>query len=201
MHIEVALGGPYQVDNAAMAVMAYVEVSRHREAAGQGALPEPIMVADALATVPWPARCEWLASEPPVVIDGAHNEAGLTALANMLAERSANWQVVMAIRDNRSAEPLIRAIAPATTCFWFPRMEATTLHPASHLAAVAAAVAPAANVAVTSKANCLRGALAESVPGAGVAITGSLYGVGEWLQSGMLHSPRLKSWLDGPEVE
>ncbi len=198
MHVEVGLGGPYQVDNAALAVMAYVEVSRHREAEGQGALPEPMLVADALATVPWPARCEWLSAQPPVVLDGGHNESGLTALANLLELRSKRWQVILAIRDNRSAEPLMRALAPIVECFWLPHMDAANLHPAAHLAEVAGAVAPRANVAVASKPTCLRGALAESAPGAGVAITGSLYGLGEWLQSGLIQSPRLKRWLDGP---
>ena len=198
LHIEVSLGGTWQLDNAALAVMAYIEVARHRAAKGQGQLPEPVLVAPALAQVPWPVRCEWVSSDPPVVLDGAHNIAGLTALAAMLGQRSRRWQVLLAIRNNRSAEPLIQALAPMVDCFWLPRMDADTLHLAGHLAELVDRFAPAANVAVGSKADCLRGALSESAPGAGVAVTGSLYGLGEWLQSGLLTSPRLQRWLDGP---
>lgn len=198
LHVEVSLGGTWQVENAALAVMAYIEVARHRSAQGQGELPEPVHVVPALAEVPWPVRCEWIAEAPPVVLDGAHNIAGLTALAEMLAQRSKRWQVVLAIRNNRSAEPLIKALAPVTDCFWLPRMSADTLHLASHLAGVVHRHARAAGVAVGSKRACLQGALTESPPGAGVAVTGSLYGLGEWLQSGLLISPRLQRWLDGP---
>lgn len=197
LHVEVALPGAHQIENAALAVMAFVEFDRWRQSQGLPGLPHIAEVAPALTAVVWPCRAEWISQTPPVVLDGAHNEDGMKALTALLGARSKRWQVVLAVRDNRNPEPLLRALAPITECLWLPRMEATNLHRPEALAAVAETAARGPNLAVGSREVCLRGALTECGRGAGVVLTGSLYGLGEWLGSGMVQSPRLRRWLDG----
>ncbi len=74
----VPLYGAHQGDNAAIAVAA-VE-------AFFGAPLDEAVVAEALSSVQVPGRLEILGRRPLVVLDGAHNPAGATALGEALAE-------------------------------------------------------------------------------------------------------------------
>ena len=197
LHIEVNLAGRHQVDNAALAVMAYIEYSRHLSTGTGSSLPGLIEVVPALSKVPWPVRGEWISRSPAVVLDAAHNEAGLRSLVEMLASSSRRWQVIVSVSHPRDPGEMLRSLAPIAECIWIPRMEAGRLLPASEVARAAQVAAPQVNIAVGSKSRCLYGALAEVVSGGGVAVTGSIYAMGEWLQSGLLESDRLDRWLNG----
>lgn len=190
LEIEVALPGSHQLENAALAVMAYQGVAEWREQQGQP-LADIEEVIAALAESDWPCRAEVIATEPTVVLDAAHNPAGIGALAALLAQRGNRWQVVLAVRKDRVAADLVRALAPVAAGFWLPRMAGETLLDAHELARVVDAVAPGAQVAVASAERCLAQARIEAIPGCGVAITGSQHALGEWLQSGVIVSPRL----------
>ncbi len=193
LHVEVALHGLHQLDNAAAAVLAYQEV----RAAWPSPLPEPVEVAWVLAELPWPARLEVVSTEPLVVLDGAHNPAGMRALANTLKSRSDRWHVLLSVRDNRDAEALVRELGPVAESFWLPRMVSERLQDAHALARVVDACASHANTAVGGAAACLREAKREAHRSAGVVLTGSLYGIGEWLGAGVIRSPRLERWVGG----
>ena len=197
LEVEIALPGRHQLDNAALAVLAYQAVAAWWTA-HRAALADVEAVIGALATSDWPCRAEVIDQQPTVVLDAAHNPAGIAALTALLAAHGPQWQVVLAVRKDRVAADLVRALAPVTAGFWLPRMQGETLLPAPELARVIDAVAPAAGVAVSSLERCLAGARQESVPGCGVAITGSQHALGEWLQSGVLHSPRLATLLGQP---
>jgi len=74
----VALHGAHQGENAAIAV-----------AAAEAALGEPVAgeaVAAGLATVSSPGRLEAVARDPLVLLDGAHNPAGINALRDAITE-------------------------------------------------------------------------------------------------------------------
>ena len=73
-----ALNGPHQARNAALAVAA-VEAFFDRQ------LPDDV-VCQAFELVTMAARLEVLGRSPLVILDGAHNVAGATALAQALAE-------------------------------------------------------------------------------------------------------------------
>lgn len=74
--------GDYQVDNAALALAAYLEYHR------QSGLPVAARdVKSALAHVQWPGRFERLNDDPLIMIDGAHNEPAVTELAATIRER------------------------------------------------------------------------------------------------------------------
>jgi dihydrofolate synthase/folylpolyglutamate synthase len=154
-------------------------------------------VVAALASVDWPLRAEVLQASPLLLADAAHNPSGMKALAAMLGEHGRGWQVMLAVRKDRDAAELIRTLAPWTACFWLPRCAGETLRAADELAAVVDQVAPACLAAVGSAGRCLQQALREADRGPGVVVTGSQHALGEWLQSKILHSPRLERRLAG----
>ena len=194
LDVELALPGAHQLENAALALLAYQGVAEWFEQAGRD-LPGIDEVIAALADSDWPCRAEIVAHEPTVVLDAAHNPAGIAALAALLAQRGNRWQILLAVRKDRVAADLVRALAPVAAGFWLPRMAGETLLDAAELAQVVDAVAPGAQVAVASAERCLAQARVEAVPGCGVAVTGSQHALGEWLQAGVLVSPRLNARL------
>jgi len=194
LHVDVSLAGEHQVENAALALLAYQEA---REIlAGKGVvLPEPLETAYALGEVDWPCRAEVVGEDPLMIVDAAHNESGANALVQLLQTRGRQWQVVLAMRNNRRAEDFVRALAPIAHTFWIPRMESKALHAASHLADTVNAVAPAAAVAVGPAERCMGFARRSSIKGSGVVVTGSIYGIGELLHRDLIRSARLEAWL------
>ncbi|MDR0621613.1 MAG: bifunctional folylpolyglutamate synthase/dihydrofolate synthase [Deltaproteobacteria bacterium] len=86
-NVKVALSGPYQDDNAAMA-LALAETLE-----SLGYRLDPFTMARGLETVKWPGRAETFSpgawppggsSAAPLLLDGAHNPAGAAALAEHL---------------------------------------------------------------------------------------------------------------------
>lgn len=195
LHVELALAGLHQLENAAAAVLGYVALDEQLRQRGLPALPPPVEVVWALGSVDWPARAEILAERPLVVLDGAHNPDGVAALVELLSARGNRWQTVLSMRSNRDPEEVIRALAPITETFFLPRLVGPTLRPARALADEIERIAPQAAVAVGPPAACLQAAVSEASPLGGVVVTGSLHGVGEWLGSGLLESARLTRWL------
>ncbi len=194
LDVEIALPGAHQLENAGLAVLAYQGVTEWYEAQGRE-LADIDEVLGALAHSDWPCRAEVISNDPTVVLDAAHNPAGIAALAALLAERGNRWQIVLAVRKDRVAADIVRALAPVASGFWLPRMAGETLLDAAELAAVVDAVAPGAQVAVANMTRCLAQAQTEAVAGCGVAITGSQHALGEWLQAGTIASPRLNHRL------
>ena len=195
LELALALPGRHQFDNAALAVMAYVAFSEWWLPMTGHALAAVEDVVHSLATVDWPLRAEIVQEAPLLLVDAAHNPSGMAALAAMLGEHGRGWQVMLAVRKDRDAAELIRTLAPWTACFWLARCQGETLRPADELAVLVDRVAPACLVAVGSPQRCLTQALREADRGPGVVVTGSQHALGEWLQAGVLRSPRLERRL------
>ncbi len=193
--IELSLPGAHQLDNAALAALAYLAFAEWWLGMHSKSLPPLDEVTPALAEVAWPLRAEILGTEPLVVADAAHNPSGIAAFAEWLGARGRGWQIMLAVRNDRDAEQLLRHLAPVTACFWLPRCTGTTLRTAEELAELVDRVAPACAVAVGSAHKCLEQARREVGKGPGVAITGSQHALGEWLKTGVLASPQLNRRL------
>lgn len=198
IEVELALPGRHQMDNAALAILAYRAFAEWWQQQHGQTLPPPDEVVPALAELDWPCRAEVIESEPTVVLDAAHNPAGIEALANLLAERGRQWQVVLAVRQDRDAADVVRGLAPIAHTFWLPRMTGPTLRDAEELSLVVDAIAPGASVAVSSPARCVQQARREAGRQGGVVLTGSQHALGEWLGQGVVHSPRLARRLGLP---
>lgn len=75
------LEGEHQLDNLAQAVAGAMQLRK------QGVTITDAAIRTAGATVVWPGRLEWCGSSRQVLLDVSHNRAGITCLANYLAEQ------------------------------------------------------------------------------------------------------------------
>jgi len=186
------LPGAHQADNAALAMAAYTALAEERS----DLLLRPLAgVAPALLDVPWPLRLEVLDSKPLLVADGAHNAAGAERLARSLGEARPAWHVLLSVPKNRDPVLVVEELEPVARAFWIPRLENDRLWSASDLGDCVSAIARGADLAVGPPEACLSTALELSDRWDGVCVTGSLHALGEWVQRGLLHSPRLDAWL------
>jgi len=191
MDLELALAGRHQAENAALALLAYQAVAQQ----WPSGLLDLDEIAVHLAVLDWPCRAEVTQTQPLVLLDAAHNPAGIEALVGLLRERGKTWQVLLAVRKDRDAAEIVRILAPIAAAFWLPRMQGPTLLDAVALSEIVDAVAPAAGVAVASVQRCLAEAVREVGKGPGVVVTGSQHALGEWLGQGAVKSPRLEHRL------
>jgi dihydrofolate synthase/folylpolyglutamate synthase len=81
--------------------------------------------ASVAADIEIPGRLEWVAGDPPVLLDAAHNPDGAHALAEALSEVAAGRPVIacLAILADKDARAIIEALAPAlerTVCTELP---------------------------------------------------------------------------------
>jgi dihydrofolate synthase/folylpolyglutamate synthase len=191
LDVELALAGRHQMDNAVLAILAYRSFAQWWQQDRGETLADVDEVVPALAELDWPCRAEVIEVDPTVVLDAAHNPAGVEALAQLLSERGRQWQVILAVRKDRDATEVVRALAPIAHTFWLPRMTGPTLMDAEELSLVVDEIAPGASVAVSSAARCVTQARREVGKIGGVVLTGSQHALGEWLGLGSVQSPRL----------
>ena len=175
-----ALAGAHQIDNAALAIAAAVELD----------LPEAA-IADGLKAVRWPARLQRIsagpygeaarAAEAELWLDGGHNPHAAKALAAFLAERQARaprpLALICGMLSNKDAGGFFAALKDSQATVFTVGFDGAAAEPAA-LAAVARGHGLAATpVGLVGEALDLALRL-----GAGrIAICGSLYLAGEVL--------------------
>lgn len=105
------LRGPHQRQNAAVAVACLELLSRRGLAVPEAALRQ------GLAGARWPGRLEELGGSPPVLLDGAHNPAGVQVLLEGLRSLYAGRRVhcVFGVVADKDRGPMLRALLPACT--------------------------------------------------------------------------------------
>ncbi|MGJ3205661.1 bifunctional folylpolyglutamate synthase/dihydrofolate synthase [Geobacillus thermoleovorans] len=124
--LRIQMPGAHQVDNAAVAVMA-AELLR----LGYSFLIEPEHIADGLATAAWPGRFERVSGKPLIILDGAHNEAGIRALVETVRAHYPDKRVhvLFAALTDKPLERMIQLLDELAdtitfTTFDFPRAAA-----------------------------------------------------------------------------
>ncbi|VXC11744.1 folylpolyglutamate synthase/dihydrofolate synthase family protein [Brevundimonas sp. G8] len=175
-----ALAGAHQIDNAALAVAAAVELD----------LPETA-IAEGLKAVRWPARLQRIsagpygeaarAAEAELWLDGGHNPHAAKALAAFLAERQARaprpLALICGMLSNKDAGGFFAALKDSQATVFTVGFDGAAADPAA-LAAVARghglAATPAGSVSEALE-------LALRLGAGRVAICGSLYLAGEVL--------------------
>ena len=168
-----ALHGPHQGDNAAVALAA-AEAFFHRPLA-------PDVVAQAFASVRTPGRFEVVARDPLVVLDGAHNPDGANAVADALAEGFAvpgeRWLVIgtLAGRDPAALLAALRVGEASTVVCCTPASPRAL--PAADLAREVESFGVRA-VVVPEVSEALGHALDSAGADDAVLVVGSLYTVG-----------------------
>ncbi len=166
LQIQCPLAGEHQVSNALTAITALHALSTPAEAIEEG-----------IRLVRWPGRMECVCREPEIILDGAHNPAGASALARHIQRFYADrrvWLIYGAMRD--------KAVAEAAAIL-FPCAREVILTAPNHPRAVRPEAIrnlvdhPRLQAAPTL-AEALR-LLGQASPEDAVFITGSLYLVGE----------------------
>jgi len=153
------LAGEHQVENARVAAIALTEL---------GVSPEGI------AATHWPGRLEHVSERPEIVIDGAHNPAGVRALVKYIRRFYAGqrriWIVYGALRDKAVAE---------MASLLFPLADRLILTAPANARAMPPEDIPAPGALLTHSIWEAIGLLAGASPDDVIFITGSLYLAGE----------------------
>jgi dihydrofolate synthase / folylpolyglutamate synthase len=157
-------------------------VARAAAEAFHGALDDAAVVAAAATLVP--GRFQVVDENPVTVVDGAHNAAGMAALAQSLRSFAAGRRVVacVSVLDDKDAAGMLRELLPLCTEVVFTASENPRALPAATLESLCGQLGgpPARTVAGARLA--LDAARAAAGPG-GVAIaTGSIYLIADLLR-------------------
>ena len=168
-----ALAGIHQRCNAAAALAAIDQLE------ALGALRvESSARARALAAVVHPGRFEWIAGEPDIVLDGAHNPDGAAALAALLRD-FADRRIVMilGVSADKDVRALVGPLAARGAHVIATRYQQERALAADELAAIVREVNPEVPVELaTDLAHALAAARGQ---GDLIVIAGSLFLVGE----------------------
>ncbi|PJJ63452.1 bifunctional folylpolyglutamate synthase/dihydrofolate synthase [Compostimonas suwonensis] len=176
------LYGEHQAQNAAVAIAAVESfLGGGTQALSAEALTE------GLATATSPGRLQLIGTEPPVLVDAAHNPAGAAALAAAVAENFDfdELTVVLGILTDKDAEGIVRALAPVASRFVVTQSGSERTRPFAELASLVSETAGLeAGVGVTatgSLAEALEAARAWAgeAPKRGVLVTGSITLIGD----------------------
>ncbi|HAR98123.1 MAG TPA: bifunctional folylpolyglutamate synthase/dihydrofolate synthase [Syntrophus sp. (in: bacteria)] len=172
--LRLALAGRHQQANAALAVGA-AEILSER-----GVPLDEAAIRRGLLNVHWEGRLETLQERPRVVVDGAHNPAGMAALVRSLRTdfSCARLILILGILQDKDYARMIRQTASldATIIATRPRNERAL--PAARLAEAAARWHSRVE-AVEEPQEALRRALLIAGPHDLVCVAGSLYLIGE----------------------
>ena len=159
------LAGEHQVDNAVTAALALRALGVSTEG---------------IAITRWPGRLEYVAPNPDILLDGAHNPAGARALARYLERFFPNrriWMVYGAMRD-KAVEEVTGILFPLAAELIFPALDSSRALRPEALVELAGRGRTAANIAGAME--ILKGrAEREDISDDVVVITGSLFLVGE----------------------
>jgi dihydrofolate synthase / folylpolyglutamate synthase len=158
MDITCPLAGEHQVENARVAAIALTEL---------GVSPEGI------AATHWPGRLEHVSEQPEILIDGAHNPAGVRALVAYIRRFYSGrrlWIVYGALRDKAVAEMASTLFPLADRLILTAPANARAMRP-EDIAAPGALITYSISEAIAL--------LGEAAPGDVIFITGSLYLAGE----------------------
>lgn len=181
------LFGAHQAGNAACALAAVEGFASGRSADGDGEGLDPDLVRAAFVNVVSPGRLEIVRTGPTVLVDAAHNPAGMAATVAAVAEEFGFTRLVgiVAVMADKDAAGLLEELEPVVDELIVTRNSSPRSMPARDLAAVAndvfgedrVHVLPRLDDAI-DRAIALADASGEFA-GAGVLITGSVATAGD----------------------
>ncbi len=180
--LQLALKGPHQLQNLALALASL-------EALVEFPLTEE-QVREGVRQARWPGRLELFDFVPPVLVDGAHNPAGVRSLLAGLDDEFPGCAVhlVFGVFADKDSEPMMRSLFPrAAALYLTPVGSPRTRDPKSY---EALARQLCAEVSLHPDApDALAAARASAPPGALVVVAGSLFLVGQ-LRPGLVAGTR-----------
>jgi dihydrofolate synthase/folylpolyglutamate synthase len=168
------LAGEHQLKNAACALAA-CEVLQENGAV----IPEKA-VYEGLACVRWPGRLETVHESPRIILDGAHNMAGMRSLTNYLRRKSDKNKLIAiaGFSDDKPYARMLSMLLPLAKRAVLTRADIGRALVPQKLKAAAASLGRTA-----SAAESVSGAVEKALKWAGrddtIIVTGSLFVVGE----------------------
>jgi dihydrofolate synthase/folylpolyglutamate synthase len=167
------LHGRYQTINFAVAIAA-VEALTNRRLDSEA-------VIDAATVVTNPGRMELLETDPPLIIDGAHNADGFAALAQSLAEEypTTRWVAVTAAMADKDLDAMWLPLSPRLLGVVATQVDSPRSRSAADLGArVEPLVGITPVTVVADPVGALEHARTLAGEGDGILVIGSLYLVG-----------------------
>jgi dihydrofolate synthase/folylpolyglutamate synthase len=177
--VRLPLLGEHQLGNCAVAMAALV---RFRDETGLPVAEDAIR--RGLGEVRWPARCQVVEREPPLIIDGAHNADAARVLADTLDDlrKRRPLGLVVSFLADKDAAAYLRAVAGSVKRCWIVPLQNERAMPVEQIAAAARA-AGLDPTACPDLAQALAAARAWAAGlGGFVCVCGSLYLAGEALR-------------------
>lgn len=174
-HVELGLRGRHQVENAIVAIHATESLRR----SGLGITRSAII--DGLKSAEWPGRLELVLGAPPVLLDGAHNEAGALALRAYLDE-FCHYPItlVFGTMDDKHVDRMAEALFPAVRAVVLTRVGSPRSADPVELAALLPQAGGGGDPIVASSVEEALAWAFHVTPRDGViCVAGSLYLVGE----------------------
>jgi dihydrofolate synthase/folylpolyglutamate synthase len=139
---------------------------------------------DGLRDVRSPGRLEVVGREPLILLDGAHNPAGASALAEAMGEFF-TWDrlhLVIAVSANKDLDGMLTALAPLADAAYATRNDSVRSGDPLKVAEKLRALGTPAQT-FTSVADALRAARAEAGRRDAILVTGSLFTVGDAMRA------------------
>ena len=135
-----------------------------------------------VASTIWPGRCQVIKSDPPVILDGAHNPDAAKALADVLKDNAAGRSVglIVGMCGDKDPQQFLQYLSRITSELWIVPIDNERNMPTELVLNAATAVGLPATTAPLSKAMQQAESWAKAENGI-VCITGSLFLVGEVL--------------------
>ncbi|MBE2252233.1 MAG: bifunctional folylpolyglutamate synthase/dihydrofolate synthase [Myxococcus sp.] len=199
--LSLPLAGAHQAQNAGVA-LACLEVLGAR-----GFALTDDELRRGLAGTRWPGRLQAIEGRPTLLLDGAHNPAGVevlvAALEQLYVDRPAH--LVFGVFSDKDSEPMVRRLFPKVASVHLTALHSSRSRDPKTLEPLASTLTPRVRV-YQSVSAALDGAIAAARPSEVVLIAGSLHLVGEALAVVEAQFARLLAALvaftpgDDPEI-
>ena len=175
--VEFGLVGDYQLENLATAI-SVVDVLR--DIGGLAISEEQVRVG--VGAVTWPGRCQVLETDPPVILDGAHNPDGARALATVLDDILGNRPLglVVGMCGDKDIGRFLKCFSSSARKLWAVGLSNERGAAPLTIANAGTALGIQSEESSLDQALCAARAWALAEKGA-VCITGSLFLVGDVL--------------------
>ncbi len=185
----IPLRGSYQVANAATALAVLECLAENLiSSGGRPALPFPNSrllhedtIRSGLRDTKWPGRLETVRTNPPIILDGAHNPAAMRSLAAAIPEYFPYRRLilVLGIMEDKDIPGIISEIVPLASEVILTRPELPRAATPEHLHRLAAPLARGPVEKTPDVPAALQAATRKAGPEDLILITGSLYTVSE----------------------
>jgi dihydrofolate synthase/folylpolyglutamate synthase len=171
-HLEVRAPS-YQAPNVATAIAATTAALGHPL--------DPLSAREALAHMRFPGRFELISTDPPVVLDGAHNPQAASVLADAIVEAwpdpASRPLALIGILAGKDAEGIVRALEPCVSGFVCTAPDSPRAMGARKLAALTETIT-GTECPIVVIGDLSTEWLEDHAKPSGLIITGSLYTVG-----------------------